>query len=79
MLIEGSRQTRPSFGAGLRAQLRLRLVQALWLSALASVDYAPGAWGGTFAVADSQAHETEIFPPSRLRLMVGAGLSWTVF
>jgi hypothetical protein len=79
MLIAGSRETRPSFGAGLRAQLRLRLVQALWLSVLATLDYTPGAWGGTFAVADSPTHETEIFPPSRLRLMVGAGLSWTVF
>jgi hypothetical protein len=79
MLMEGSRQMRPSFGAGLRAQLRLRLVQALWFSVLATLDYTPGAWGGTFAIADSPTHDTEIFPPSRLRLMVGAGLSWTAF
>jgi hypothetical protein len=54
-------------------------VQALWLSVLATLDYTPGAWGGTFAIADSPTHDTEIFPPSRVRLMVGAGLSWTVF
>jgi len=80
MLPAGSRETRSSVGAGVRAQLRLRLVQALWLSVLATLDYMPAAWGGTFAVDDPQSDDTEtIFPPSRLRLMVGAGLSWTVF
>jgi hypothetical protein len=80
MLLEGERQTRARFGAGLRAQLQLRLARPLWLSVLATFDYAPAGWGGTFLIADqSAASVTEIFPPSRLRLMVGAGLSWAVF
>jgi hypothetical protein len=78
-LSESSRETRPSFGAGLRAQLRLRLAQALWLSVLAMIDYAPGAWGGTLAIRDSQSSPMDIFPPPRVRLMVGAGLSWAAF
>ena len=78
-LADGARETRPSFGAGLRTQLRLRLSPALWLSVLTTLDYAPGAWGGTIAIGDAPMHETEIFPPSRVRLMVGAGLSWAVF
>ncbi len=78
-LLDGTRETRSSFGAGLRAQLRLRLVHALWFSVLATFDYAPGAWGGKVAIRDSQSNEIEIFPPSRVRLMVGAGLSWAVF
>jgi hypothetical protein len=77
-LLDGERQTRARFGAGLRAQLQLRLARPLWLSVLATFDYAPAGWGGTFLLAD-QSGETEIFPPSRVRLMVGAGLSWAVF
>lgn len=77
-LMEGERQTRARFGAGLRAQLQLRLARPLWLSVLATFDYA--GWGGTFLIADqSPSGESEIFPPSRVRLMVGAGLSWAVF
>jgi hypothetical protein len=79
MLMKASRETRPSFGAGLRAQLRLRLLPALWLSVLATLDYAPSAWGGTLAIGDSSSNEMDIFPPSRVRLMAGAGLSWAVF
>jgi hypothetical protein len=79
-LLDGERQTRARFGAGLRAQLQLRLARPLWLSVLAAFDYAPAGWGGTFLIADQSASgETEIFPPSRVRLMVGAGLSWAVF
>jgi hypothetical protein len=80
MLRDGARQTRASFGAGLRAQLQLRLARPLWLSVLAALDYAPAGWGGTFLIGDQTASGgTEIFPPSRVRLMVGAGLSWAVF
>ncbi len=80
MLRDGARQTRASFGAGARAQLQLRLARPLWLSVLAALDYAPAGWGGAFLIADeASSGETEIFPPSRLRLMVGAGLSWAVF
>jgi hypothetical protein len=59
--------------------LRRRLEKALWWSVLATLDYAPDAWGGTIAIRDSLSREIEIFPPSRVRLMVGAGLSWAVF
>ena len=80
MLLDGERQTRARFGAGLRAQLQLRLAQPLWLSVLATFDYAPAGWGGTFLIADdSSPGGTEIFPPSRVRLMVAVGLSWAVF
>ena len=52
MLRDGARETRASFGAGLRAQLQLRLARPLWLSVLAALDYAPAGWGGTFLIAD---------------------------
>ncbi len=78
MLLDSARQTRPSFGAGVRAQFQLKLLQALSLSVLATLDYAPGGWGGTLAVQNAS-DETEIFPPSRVRLMAGAGLSWAIF
>jgi hypothetical protein len=77
MLTSGARETRASFGAGLRAQLQLRILQALSLSVHATLDYA--RWGGTLAVEEASSNSTEIFPPSRVRLMVGAGLSWAIF
>jgi len=78
MLPQGARRMRAAFGAGVRAQLQLQLSAHLLLSLLAVVDYAPAAWAGAFLVENSPA-EIEIFPSSRVRLMVAGGVSWTVF
>jgi len=79
MLLDRAGQTRPSFGAGLRGQFRLQLARPLWLSVVFALDYSPAGWGGTLLIKDASSQEIEVFPPSRLRVMVGAGLSWAIF
>jgi hypothetical protein len=78
MLVGGASHLRAAFGGGLRTQLQLRVAARLLLSLSAALDYAPAAWAGTFLVENAST-ETEIFPSSRVRLMVAGGLSWAIF
>jgi hypothetical protein len=82
MLMQGAARLRASFGGGLRAHFQLALASRVSLGLLAAVDYLPTAWGGSFWVVEGSsvtANGTEIFPASRVRLMIGAGVSWAVF
>ncbi|HET6148788.1 MAG TPA: hypothetical protein VFH68_14725 [Polyangia bacterium] len=80
MLMDGGARMRASFGAGLRAHFQLALAREVFLGLLAAVDYLPRPWGGSFWVDDPPTGTTtEIFPASRVRLMIGVGLSWAVF
>ena len=77
-LRDGSTRTRASWAAGARGQLELRLARRAFVSFVAAVDYGPEAWGGTFVVQTATG-EQEIFPTSRFRLLLGAGLGLAVF
>jgi len=82
MLTQSAARMRASFGGGLRAHFQLALASRVALGLLAAVDYLPSAWGGSFWVVEgtsSMANGTEIFPASRVRLMIGAGASWADF
>ena len=80
MLPGGSAGTRPSFGGGGRAHLEISLTPQLRLGLLAVIDYLPSAWGGSFLLEQPDPGRfTELFPASRLRLTIGAGVSWAVF
>ena len=77
-LPQGAARLRASFGGGLRAHFQLALTRQVSLGLVAAADYLPAAWGGSFWINRS-AMQTEIFPASRVRLMIGAGVSWAVF
>jgi hypothetical protein len=80
MLPQGSAGTRPAFGGGARAHLQVAVTSQLRLGVLAVLDYLPSAWSGSFLLEQAQPGRfTELFPAPRLRLMIGAGVSWAVF
>jgi hypothetical protein len=79
-LPAGTARLRASFGGGLRAQFQLALTRQVLLGLIAAADYLPAAWGGSFWFEQSPGlPAVEIFQASRLRLMVGVGVSWAVF
>jgi hypothetical protein len=77
-LPQGAARLRASFGGGLRAHFQLALARQVALGLIAAADYLPAAWSGSFWI-DRSMMQTEIFPASRVRLMIGAGVSWAVF
>jgi hypothetical protein len=80
MLPQGSAGTRPAVGGGARAHLQVAITSQLRLGVLAVLDYLPSAWSGSFLLEQAQPGRfTELFPAPRLRLMIGAGVSWAVF
>ena len=78
MLLDGARKVRASWGAGVRGQLEVRLTRRAFVTVLTALDYAPTSWGGTFLIG-TPTGPREIFPASRWRLLLGAGVGLAVF
>jgi len=75
-LADQAANTRAAWGIGMSAEARVRVAPRVAISVLAACDYTPPAWGGSFAVENFAG---EIFRPPRLRLLVGAGVSFALF
>jgi hypothetical protein len=73
----GTGGLRGGWGAGVRGQLQLRLGPRVGASMYAAADYAPPDLSGYFEAEtmDGAPFMPQIFPPSRLRVLVGVGVS----
>ncbi|HLK92094.1 MAG TPA: hypothetical protein VKZ18_19535 [Polyangia bacterium] len=65
--------SRAAWGLGLAGAADLRLARWLSLAVVASADYAPAAWAGTFEVAN----RGEVLHPAPFRVLVAAGPRFT--
>jgi hypothetical protein len=64
-----SSASRAAWGLGLQGAADLRLTSRVSLSAVASVDYAPSDWAGTFEVTN----RGEVLRPAPFRVLLGIG------
>jgi hypothetical protein len=73
----GTGGLRGGWGAGVRGQLQLRLGPRVGASMFAAADYAPPDLSAYFEAEtmDGAPFMTQIFPPARLRVLVGVGVS----
>jgi hypothetical protein len=61
--------SRAAWGVGLQGAVDVRLASWLSLSIVASADYAPPGWAGTFEVSN----RGEVLRPSPFRVLLAAG------
>jgi hypothetical protein len=73
---DGMSNHREAFGAGARANARLRLASRVALSVVTALDYTPRALAPQFELAGQG---RDLYPSAQLRLFVGVGLGLALF